>query len=147
MNGWRVVHDDLLTFLPTLVGLTDPDAVSDGPSISHGERLNYASVGDDGDGGRGFYEQDYENESMIAETGEVAVRLVSRSGDTDLATLHDTVDGWVMALRMHYAADKRVGDLAQSSVVRVGRVLVQGTQTPNGAIAVHQVAVAYFARF
>lgn len=147
MTGWAIVKDHLLTHLAAVVGLTDPDAVSDGASLAQTDLTGYVVVGWDGDTGRGSYEQDYDTGPMIAETGEVALRFVARSGDTDFNPLQDTVDTWVENLRAYFAADKTLGGaLTQGSTIRVGRVEIEGAQTSSGAIITNQLAVSYFTR-
>src|SRR4051794_28044932 len=108
MTGWETVHTDALIFLATLTGLTLGN-VYDGPGVNNDEHISWASVGDDGAGNAGSFEQDYDSEALVSETGEVNVHFVARSGDTDapsLAALRQAVESWVDSLRAHYKADK-----------------------------------------
>lgn len=149
MTGWTLVKRDLLSFLPTLSGLDVAGAVTSGASLSGSGFTGYAEVAGNGDDeSGGYYEQDYDSvDGLVAETGEVYVRLVARSGDTDLDALQDQIDAWVTSLRQHYRADKTLGGaLMQSSTVSVGRCDVEQGQTDKGGLARNTVAVRYQTR-
>lgn len=150
MSGWAAVKAHLTAYLPTLDGLDSADAVSEGVSLSKGQRLTFATVGSTGDDDTiaGWYEvTDDEVTGLDAEQGDVIVRLTARSGDTDLTALSQTVEGWVTALRQHFKADRTLGGvLMQGSTVHVGRIDVSEAQTSNGAIVQNTVAVHYFTR-
>lgn len=145
MSGWAAVKADLLAYLPTLPGLTDPDAVSDGASLAQTDRETYAEVGG---ADAGFFQQDTDPiDTFIAETGEVNVRLVARSGDTALAALQTTVEAWLTALRQRYKADQTLaGTLTPGSTIYLGRVDVSQEQTDRGGLVVNTAAIRYTTR-
>lgn len=146
MTGWELLAADLLTYLPTLSGLTESGSVSRGQSDSRGQLLNFATVGDDGDGNGGFYEQSHDAPGvMTQETGTVLVRLVSRSGDPGLVDRSTTANGWVDALRARFASQafKVAGPLPQGSSVSVGRVDVRAVKSKQGAAMDLLAAVNY----
>lgn len=146
MTGWQQVHTWLLGYLPTLTGLTN--TVFDGAVLTRDDMTAYAIVGDDGEGNAGFFEQDYDLEPMVSETGEVNVRLIGRTGETDLSAVRDAAKAWVDSLRAAVAADKTLdGLLSQGSTVSVGRVDVRQLQTKAGALVDFLVSVRYFTRF
>lgn len=145
MTGWNTIHAHHLTYLATLTGL-DSTTVFDGAALSRGQLPASAEVGWDGEASRGFYEQEHED-VLTAETGTVYLRLTARSGATSPDGLQDTIDGWIDALRTHYAADKTLGGaLRQGSNIAVGRVDLTLAQSKNGAAVQATVAVNYLTR-
>ena len=149
MNGWTLVKRDLLAFIPTIDGLDEAGAVTSGASLSGSDFRGYAEVAGNGeDENGGFFEQvDDEIDGLIAEQGEVLVRLVARSGDTELDALQEQIDGWIASLRDHFRADKTLSrTLMQGSTVTVGRADVEQAQTGRGGLVRNTVAVRYFTR-
>lgn len=150
MSGFTLVKQHLLTYLPTLSGLTDPDAVGNGARLAQSDLTGYAEVGGNAsDTNAGSFRQtDDEIDTLVTEEGEVTVRFTARSGSTgDLATLESTCEGWVTSLRQHVKADQTLGGvLMQGSAVNLGRVDVGEAQTQEGAIVTYTVAVSYITR-
>lgn len=149
MSGWSTVKGHLLTYLPTLSGLDAADAVSDGARLVQDDITGFAEVGgNSNDTHAGSFEQtDDDIDTLTTETGEINVRLVARSGDTDLTALQTTVEGWLTSLRTHLKTDETLGGLLmQGSTVNLGRVDVGQAQTPNGSIVENTVAIRYFTR-
>lgn len=147
MAGWDLVQADLLTYLPTLTGLS-ASTVFDGPAVTKDSLTAFAEVGDDGTGNAGFFQQeDIDVDALVTEEGEVTCRLVAQGGATDLATLRATAKAWLNSLRTKYRADKTLsGALKQGSVVAVGRTDIRQIQNSDGAAVELIVAVRYLTR-
>jgi hypothetical protein len=142
---WDGVYSWLLTFLPTISGLAGN--VYDGTPLTQAQLLTYASLGEEDPAG--FSEEDPSEpiDTFDAETGEVMVRFVSRSGDKDPAPHRVVTKAWVDALRAGIRADVTLGGtLRQGSVASVGRVETRHHKTPNGVRVERVVSVRYQTR-
>ena len=140
---WDAVYAWLLTNLATITALSDH--VYDGEPVTRDQLLAYAVVGDEE---AGNYSQDTDpTDTLIAETGEIEVRFVSRSGDDDLVPHRVATKAWVDALTAAFKADQTLGGtLRKSSTVYVGRVEVQQQKTSGGVRVQRTATVTYFTR-
>lgn len=145
MTGWNIVYGDLLTFLPTLDGLTD--STFDGPANVEVTPGNFAVVGDDNTGNAGTWTQtEGDLDVLIEESGEVLLLLVAQTGDTDLAPLRAQVKTWTDALTAHYRANKTISGALKGGSVSVARVEPSQRRNTKGAVVEAVVAVGYFTR-
>lgn len=143
MTGWQTVYGYLLA--RTFTGC---DEVFDGPPKTGTPPKNFVVVGADAEQptGAGSYTQDYDNEALISESGEVLCWFVAQSGDTDFSTLRDRVNGWVAELSTALRDKTLGGLLRQGSEVNVGRVEPGQRRSGSGAVVDAVVAVSYFTR-
>lgn len=143
---WDAIYAWLLTtYLPTLSGLS-ANTVFDGTPLTQDQLLTYAAVGEEDPSG--FADGDYDEiDALVAESGEIAITFVSRSGDDDLAPHRTTTKAWVDALRTYVKANQTLGGLLmQGSTVTVGRVETRQQKTSGGVRVERAVSLRYFTR-
>lgn len=148
MSGWDAVYDDLLTFVPTLTGLS-ASLVFDGPPLTTVTPPLFAVIGDNGDGDGGFFNQsEPQSDTFVVEEGELRCLFVAQSGDEgSLSTLRASMNGWLNGLRAHFHGDSTLGGaLRPGSTVSVGRVEPSQRQNKQGAVVMAVVTVAYTTR-
>lgn len=142
--------DDVYAWvLAQVQGLSGLDRVYDGPPTEAPSEKKYAIVGQDSSDGdeAGTYGQDDEPiDTLTAENGEVFVRLVSRSGDTDLSAHRTTTKAWVTTLAAAVNADQTLGGVLKDGSTAHVRSSVRQPQTSSGSYVERAVTFTYSTR-
>ena len=124
-------------------GLSGIERVYDGPPRQDPSEKKYAIVGGEE---AGNYAQDTDpTDTFTAESGEVVITVVSRSGDDELAPHRATTKAWVDALAATVNADRTLGGILRAGSVAYVRADIR--QVTSGGVYVERaVTISYATR-
>lgn len=139
---WDDVYAWVLTEAATLAAI---ERVYDGPPRQDPTEQKYAIVG--GDDPAGTFVQDADPvDTFTGESGDIVLRLISRSGDDDLTPHRATTKTWVDTFTAAVNGDQTLGHLLrQGSTAHISRV--ETRQVTSGGVYVERaVTLSYTTR-
>lgn len=137
--------DDVYAWaLAQAAGLAGVERVYDGQPRQEPSEKKYAVVG--GEDPAGTYEQAAEDiDTLTAESGEVVIKVVSRSGEEDLSPHRVTTKAWVDSLAATVNADMTLGGILRAGSTAYVRADVRQV-TAGGAYVERVITVTYGTR-